>query len=65
MIYVHASKKMKIEATEKLQEEQEAESSKPMEDEWGVPIYESDASSPQNLPQSLKSENSGDEVSPF
>jgi integrase len=70
MIYVHASKKMKIEATEKLQayveaakkakklqEEQEAESCKPMEDEWGVPIYESDASSPQNPPQDEEIEN--------
>ena len=70
MIYVHASKKMKIEATEKLQayveaakkakklqEEQEAESCKPMEDEWGVPIYESDASSSQKSPQDKEIEN--------
>jgi hypothetical protein len=70
MIYVHASKKMKIEAAEKLQayvetareakelqEEQEAESCKPMEDEWDVPIYENDASSPQNPPQDEEIEN--------
>ena len=76
MIYVHASKKMKIEATEKLQayveaakkakklqEEQEAESCKPLEDEWGIPIYEGDASSPQFPPQSGNSEKSGDDVS--
>jgi len=78
MIYDRASKKMKIEATEKLQayaeaakkakmlqEELEAESCKPMEDEWGIPIYESDASYPQKSPQSLKRENSEDDVSPF
>jgi integrase len=64
MIYVHSSKKMKIEATERLQayveaarrakqlqEEEEAESWKPMEDEWGNPIYEDDASSPQKSTQ--------------
>jgi hypothetical protein len=50
MIYVHASKKMKIEATEKLQayveaakkakelQKEETQSCKPVEDEWGVPI---------------------------
>ena len=68
MVYVHGSKKMKIEATEKLQayveaarrakqlqEEEEAEIWKPMEDEWGNPIYEDDASSPQKSPQEAKS----------
>jgi hypothetical protein len=67
MIYVHCSKKMKIEATEKLQayveaarrakqlqEEEEAESWKPMEDEWGNPIYEGDAGSPQKSTQPAK-----------
>lgn len=83
MIYVHASKKMKIEATEKLQayveaakkakelQKEEAQSCKPVEDEWGVPIkdenggfvYESEARYPQNPPQSLISRNSGKEVS--
>src|SRR5208283_231077 len=53
MIYVHAARKQKIEATAKLQafveaarkakqmqEEAEEESWKPKEDEWGVPIVE-------------------------
>ena len=53
MIYVHAARKQKIEATAKLQayveaarrakqlqEEQEAEELKPKEDEWGMPIVE-------------------------
>ena len=68
MIYVHCSRKMKVEATarlqayveaarraKQLQEEQEAESWKPMEDEWGNPIYEDDASSPQKSTQPGKS----------
>jgi hypothetical protein len=64
MIYVHAARKQKIEATAKLQafveaarkdkqlqEKEEAESLKPPEDEWGIPIYESEAECPQNPPQ--------------
>jgi len=64
MIYVHAARKQKIEATAKLQayveaarrakqlqEEREAESWKPKEDEWGIPIYESEKESPQTPPQ--------------
>ncbi len=64
MIYVHAARKQKIEATAKLQasveaarrakqlqEEREAEELKPKEDEWGVPIVESEERSPQNPPQ--------------
>ena len=70
MIYVHAARKQKIEATAKLQayveaarkaktlqEKHEAESFKPREDEWGYPIYESEAESPQNPPQEAKDEN--------
>ena len=70
MIYVHAARKQKIEATAKLQayveaarrakqlqEEQEAEELKPKEDEWGVPIVESEERSPQNPPQSEEIEN--------
>jgi integrase/recombinase XerD len=64
MIYVHAARKQKIAATanlqayvegaqkaKQLQEERAAESWKPKEDEWGVPIYESEEESPQNPPQ--------------
>jgi hypothetical protein len=64
MIYVHAAQKQKIEATAKLsafveaarrakqlQEEREAGELKPKEDEWGVPIVESEQGSPQNPPQ--------------
>jgi integrase len=64
MIYVHAARKQKIEATAKLQafveaarkakqlqEKKEAESWKPPQDEWGNPIYESEGESPQNPPQ--------------
>jgi hypothetical protein len=40
-----------------LQEKHEAESFKPREDEWGYPIYESEAESPQNPPQEAKDEN--------
>jgi integrase len=60
MIYVHAARKQKIEATAKLQayveaarrakqlqEEREAEELKPKEDEWGMPILESEEGSPQ------------------
>jgi len=70
MIYVHAARKRKIEATAKLQayveaarkakelqEKQAAESFKPPEDEWGNPIYESEGESPQNPPQEAESEN--------
>ena len=70
MIYVHAARKQKIEATAKLQayveaarrakqlqEEQEAEELKPKEDEWGVPIVEVEERSPQNPPQSEEIEN--------
>ncbi len=77
MIYVHSSKKMKIEATARLQayveaarrakvlqEEEEAESCKPIEDEWGNPVYEDDASSPQNPPQRAKSAKSRSKLSP-
>ena len=64
MIYVHAARKQKIEATAKLQayvetarrakqlqEEREAESWGPKEDELGIPIYESEKESPQTPPQ--------------
>jgi integrase len=70
MIYVHAARKQKIEATAKLQafveaarkakqmqEEEDAESWKPKEDEWGMPIVEVDERSPQNPPQSEEIEN--------
>jgi integrase len=70
MIYVHAARKQKIEATAKLQafveaarkakqlqEREEAESFKPPEDEWGNPIYENEAKSPQNTPQEPEIEN--------
>ena len=70
MIYVHAARKQKIEATAKLQafveaarkakqlrEREEAESFKPPEDEWGNPIYENEAKSPQNPPQEPEIEN--------
>ena len=70
MIYVHAARKQKIEATAKLQayveaarrakqlqEEQDAEDLKPKEDEWGVPIVEVEESSPQNPPQGKEIEN--------
>jgi hypothetical protein len=70
MIYVHAARKQKIEATarlqafveaarkaKQLQEKQEVESLKPPEDEWGNPIYESEAESPQNHPQEPEIEN--------
>jgi integrase len=70
MIYVHAARKQKIEATAKLQafveaarrakqlqEEQEAENWKPKEDEWGVPIMEVEESSPRNPPQGVEIEN--------
>ena len=63
MIYVHAARKQKIEATAKLQAyveaarrakqlqaEEEEESWKPKEDEWGMTIPESEESSPQNPP---------------
>jgi integrase len=76
MIYVHSSKKMKIEATarlqayvevarraKQLQEEEEAEGWKPMEDEWGNPIYEDEASSPQKSPQLAKSARSRSKLS--
>jgi integrase len=70
MIYVHAARKQKIEATAKLQayveaarkaktlqEKHEAKSFKPPEDEWGNPIYESEAESPQNPPQEAENGN--------
>ena len=70
MIYVHAARKQKIEATarlqafveaarkaKQLQKKQEVESLKPPEDEWGNPIYESEAESPQNPPQEREIEN--------
>jgi len=40
-----------------LQEEREAESWKPPEDEWGNPIYESEGESPQNHPQEAEIED--------
>ena len=70
MIYVHAARKQKIEATAKLQtyveaarrakqlqEEQETEDMKPEEDEWGMPIVEVEESSPQNPLQGKEIEN--------
>jgi hypothetical protein len=70
VIYVHAARKQKIEATAKLeafveaarkakqlQEAEEAKSLKPPEDEWGNPIYESETGSPQNPPQEAEIEN--------
>jgi integrase len=70
MIYVHAARKQKIEATAKLQayveaarrakqlqEEREAGDWKPKEDEWGVPIPECEESSPQNPPHGAETEN--------
>ena len=70
MLYVHAARKQKIEATarlqayveaarkaKELQERQAAESFKPPEDEWGNPIYESEGKSPQNTPQKAEIEN--------
>jgi integrase len=64
MIYVHAARKQKIEATAKLQAyveaarkakesqaKQAAERFEPPEDEWGNPIYESEDESPQNPTQ--------------
>ena len=70
MIYVHAARKQKIEATAKLQAyveaarrakqlqaEEEAESLKPKEDEWGMPIVEVEESSPQNPPHGAETEN--------
>jgi len=65
--YMHAARKQEIEATAKLQanveaawkaktlqEKQETERFKPLEDEWGNPIYESVGGSPQNFPQRQK-----------
>ena len=70
MIYVHAARKQKIEATAKLQAyveaarkaktlqgKHEAESFKPPEDEWGNPIYESEGESPQNPPHEAENED--------
>jgi hypothetical protein len=70
MIYVHAARKQKIEATVKLQacveaawdakqlqEKQEAENLKSSEEEWGNPIYESEGKPPQNPPQEAEIEN--------
>jgi integrase len=70
MIYVHAARKQKIEATARLQayveaarkakqlkEEREAEDLKPKEDEWGMPIVEIEESSPQNPPQEAEIED--------
>jgi hypothetical protein len=70
MIYVHAARKQKIEATAKLQAyveaarrakqlqaEEEAESLKPKEDEWGMPIVEVEESSPQNPPHEAEIED--------
>jgi hypothetical protein len=70
MIYVHAARKQKIEATAKpqayveaarrakqLQEEREAEDWKPKEDEWGVPMPEDEERSPQNSPHGAGTEN--------
>ena len=70
MIYVHAARRQKIEATAKLQAsaeaarrakqlqaEEKAESSKPKEDEWGVPIVEVEEGSPQKSPQEAESED--------
>jgi len=70
MIYVHAARKQKIEATAKLQafveaarkakqlqEKEETESVKLPVDEWGNPIYEDEARSPQNPPQEPEIEN--------
>jgi integrase len=64
MLYVHAARKQKIEATarlqayveaarkaKQLQEERKAESWKVPEDEWGNPIYENEPRSPQNPTQ--------------
>ena len=70
MIYVHAARKQKIEATAKLQayveaarrakqlqEERQAEDWKPKEDEWGVAIPECEESSPQNPPHGAETED--------
>ena len=70
MIYVHAARKQKIEATAKLQayveaarrakqlqEERQAEDWKPKEDEWGVPMPEDEERSPQNSPHGAGTEN--------
>jgi hypothetical protein len=70
MIYVHGGRKQRIEATamlqafveatrkaKQLQEKEEAENLKPPEDEWGNPIYESEAESPQSPPQEAEIEN--------
>ena len=61
MIYAHAAREQKIEATVKLQayveaarsakqlqEKQEAENLKSPEEEWGNPIYQSEIESSQN-----------------
>jgi len=69
MIYVHAARKQKIEATAKLQayvdaarkakelqEKQQEESFKPPVDEWGNPIYEGEDKSPQNPPREAEIE---------
>jgi len=63
MIFQHAAREQKIEATvklqayveaapktEQLQEKQQAESFKLPEDEWGNSIYQSAIESPQNFP---------------
>lgn len=76
MIYVHAARKQKIEATAKLQayveaarratqlqEAREAEAWRPKEDEWGVPIPDSEDDSPQNYPQEPDSEKSLERLS--
>jgi hypothetical protein len=70
MIYAHAAREQKIEATVKLQayfeaarnakqlqEKQEAENLKSPEEEWGNPIYQSEIESPQNPPQEAEIEN--------
>ncbi|MGD0126277.1 MAG: hypothetical protein ABSF46_13020 [Terriglobia bacterium] len=70
MIFRHAAREQKSEATvklqayvevapktEQLQEKQQAESFKLPEDEWGNPIYQSAIESPQNLPQEAEIEN--------
>jgi len=70
MIYVHAARKQKIEATARLQAyvgaarrakrlraEEKVESSKPIDDKWGLPIVEVEESSPQKSAQEAEIED--------
>jgi hypothetical protein len=47
--FVEAARRAK-----QLREEPEAEELEPKEDEWGMPILESEASSPQKAPHGAK-----------